>query len=257
MDAILSPRRRSLVLGLGRSRAGRMQSDADHRRRRVGLSAVQRLDDGFDLHGATEGDRARRSDAARRGSGGTRRGRRAHVDVPPRLGTLGLQPRCAARSGRAVGRRCMRYWLRRTVSVAGRMARSTSRSHRWSRRWGFGTRAVRERACRGRGDRRTPPRRLAQPVPRRCATQRDEAACRACRSTWAVSPRGMAWIARRRRSKRAASRDYMLEVGGEVRTRGVNAAGAAWRIGIEEPDAIAAAGALGRSIVRTCDGDLG
>ena len=31
--------------------------------------------------------------------------------------------------------------------------------------------------------------------------------------------------------------DYMLEVGGEVRTRGVNATGAAWRIGIEEPDA--------------------
>jgi thiamine biosynthesis lipoprotein len=30
---------------------------------------------------------------------------------------------------------------------------------------------------------------------------------------------------------------YMVEVGGEVRTRGVNAAGAAWRIGIEEPDA--------------------
>jgi thiamine biosynthesis lipoprotein len=31
--------------------------------------------------------------------------------------------------------------------------------------------------------------------------------------------------------------DYMVEVGGEVRTRGVNAAGVAWRIGIEEPDA--------------------
>lgn len=31
--------------------------------------------------------------------------------------------------------------------------------------------------------------------------------------------------------------DYMIEVGGEVRTRGRNAAGQAWRIGIEEPDA--------------------
>ncbi len=30
----------------------------------------------------------------------------------------------------------------------------------------------------------------------------------------------------------------MVEVGGEVRTRGVNAAGQAWRIGIEEPDAM-------------------
>lgn len=31
---------------------------------------------------------------------------------------------------------------------------------------------------------------------------------------------------------------YMIEVGGEVRTRGVNAAGVAWQIGIEEPDAM-------------------
>ncbi len=30
---------------------------------------------------------------------------------------------------------------------------------------------------------------------------------------------------------------YMIEVGGEVRTRGVNAAGEPWQIGIEEPDA--------------------
>jgi len=31
--------------------------------------------------------------------------------------------------------------------------------------------------------------------------------------------------------------DYMVEVGGEVRTRGRNGAGEAWRIGIERPDA--------------------
>jgi thiamine biosynthesis lipoprotein len=31
---------------------------------------------------------------------------------------------------------------------------------------------------------------------------------------------------------------YMIEVGGEVRTRGRNAQGQAWRIGIEEPDAV-------------------
>jgi thiamine biosynthesis lipoprotein len=31
---------------------------------------------------------------------------------------------------------------------------------------------------------------------------------------------------------------YMIEVGGEVRTRGRNAEGQAWRIGIEEPDAV-------------------
>ena len=32
--------------------------------------------------------------------------------------------------------------------------------------------------------------------------------------------------------------DYMIEVGGEVRTRGRNAQGQPWRIGIEEPDAV-------------------
>jgi thiamine biosynthesis lipoprotein len=31
---------------------------------------------------------------------------------------------------------------------------------------------------------------------------------------------------------------YLIEVGGEVRSRGVNAAGVAWRIGIERPDAL-------------------
>ena len=32
--------------------------------------------------------------------------------------------------------------------------------------------------------------------------------------------------------------DYMIEVGGEVRTRGRNAAGQPWQIGVEEPDAM-------------------
>lgn len=32
--------------------------------------------------------------------------------------------------------------------------------------------------------------------------------------------------------------DYMIEVGGEVRTQGSNAAGRPWQIGIEEPDAV-------------------
>ncbi len=32
--------------------------------------------------------------------------------------------------------------------------------------------------------------------------------------------------------------NYMIEVGGEVRTRGVNAFGQIWRIGIEQPDAV-------------------
>jgi len=36
----------------------------------------------------------------------------------------------------------------------------------------------------------------------------------------------------------AGVENYMIEVGGEVRTRGRNAEGRAWRVGIEEPDAL-------------------
>jgi thiamine biosynthesis lipoprotein len=36
----------------------------------------------------------------------------------------------------------------------------------------------------------------------------------------------------------AGVRDYMIEVGGEVRARGTNVHGQPWRIGIEEPDAL-------------------
>lgn len=38
------------------------------------------------------------------------------------------------------------------------------------------------------------------------------------------------------RLEAAGFRDYMIEVGGEVRAHGRNAAGASWRIGIERPD---------------------
>jgi len=36
----------------------------------------------------------------------------------------------------------------------------------------------------------------------------------------------------------AGAEHYMIEAGGEVRTRGVNAGGQSWRIGIEQPDAL-------------------
>jgi FAD:protein FMN transferase len=104
-------------------------------------------------------------------------------------------------------------------------------------RWGFGTRAVREvpaaaavAAERGHVDWRS----LSLDDARLSVTKRQ-----------AGVQIDLGGIAKGYGVDRAATAleahgvtDYMLEVGGEVRTRGVNAAGEAWRIGIEEPDAM-------------------
>jgi thiamine biosynthesis lipoprotein len=104
-------------------------------------------------------------------------------------------------------------------------------------RWGFGTRAVREvpaaaavAAERGHVDWRS----LSLDDARLSVTKRQ-----------AGVQIDLGGIAKGYGVDRAATAleahgvtDYMLEVGGEVRTRGVNAAGETWRIGIEEPDAM-------------------
>ncbi len=102
--------------------------------------------------------------------------------------------------------------------------------------WGFGTRAVREvpaaavvTAERGRVDWRS----LSLDDARLSVTKRQAGVqidLGGIAKGYGVDRAAMALEAR-------GVTDYMLEVGGEVRTRGVNAAGAAWRIGIEEPDA--------------------
>jgi thiamine biosynthesis lipoprotein len=103
-------------------------------------------------------------------------------------------------------------------------------------RWGFGTRAVREvpaaavvTAERSRVDWRS----LSLDDARLSVTKRQAGVqidLGGIAKGYGVDRAAMALEAR-------GVTDYMLEVGGEVRTRGVNAAGAAWRIGIEEPDA--------------------
>ena len=67
---------------------------------------------------------------------------------------------------------------------------------------------------------------------------RREGAPRTCAPTCPASPRATASTGRRWRSTRWASRDYMVEAGGEVRTRGLNAEGRPWQIAIEQPDAV-------------------
>jgi thiamine biosynthesis lipoprotein len=56
--------------------------------------------------------------------------------------------------------------------------------------------------------------------------------------TWVASPRVIGVDRRPRRCWTQGVEHFMVEVGGEVRTAGRNHLGQAWRIGIEEPDAM-------------------
>lgn len=102
--------------------------------------------------------------------------------------------------------------------------------------WGFGTRAVRRMPAAvdvERGRRLVDWRSLSLDAARRQAVKRH-----------AGMHADLGGIAKGYGVDRAAAalearsvRHYMLEAGGEVRTRGLNAAAQPWRIGIEQPDA--------------------
>ena len=51
----------------------------------------------------------------------------------------------------------------------------------------------------------------------------------------------------------AGLRDYMVEIGGEVRVRGQNPEGEAWRVGVERPTADAAGARAVQAILRVRD----
>jgi thiamine biosynthesis lipoprotein len=234
MDTILSPRRRSLVLGLGA----------------LALAGCSRTPTASKAPGYTQ-------------FGGATMGSTYTV----RLKALGHDKAALRVAVQAaldeVDQRMSMYRPDSELSAFNRAAGGTTvrlsdpmysvlvaadRTSRWSNgafdvtvaplveRWGFGTRAVREvpaaavvTAERGRVNWRS----LALDDARVSVTKRQ-----------AGVQIDLGGIAKGYGVDRAATAleargvtDYMLEVGGEVRTRGVNAAGAAWRIGIEEPDA--------------------
>ncbi len=97
MDAIVSHRRRTVLLGIGALTLAGCSRAPD------ALSSTGYLQFGGSTMGSgyTVRLKAREQDGpapARCGSGRARRGRRPHVDVQSGLGTVGIQPR--------VGRRC-------------------------------------------------------------------------------------------------------------------------------------------------------
>jgi len=234
MDAILSPRRRSLVLGLGAlalGGCGKTPVATDAQRylhfggATMGSSYTVRLQTtGSDEEGLRTAVQSALDEVDERMSMFRAESELSAFNRAPAAATVALsEPLCdvlviADRTSRWSGGAF-------DVSVAPLVER-----------WGFGTRSGRsvpkatlvaaERSHVGWGALSFDPARRR--VTKRHAGQQLDLGGIAKgygvdRGAMALEARGIA--------------NYMVEVGGEVRTRGINAAGAAWRIGIEEPDA--------------------
>ena len=234
MDAILSPRRRSLMMGIGALALGGCQ-------RAPGTTEALRY---LHLGGSTMGSsynvrlRAPERDVARLSAVV----QAALDDVDDRMSMFQPQSELSNLNRAAQGTPvALSDELYSVLCTANEVSR-------WSygafdvtvaplvEQWGFGTRASRHVPAPGSvaaERRRVDWRSFAIDASRRTVTKR-----------LAGLQVDLGGIAKGYGVDRAAMAleahgvtDYMLEVGGEVRTRGVNAAGAAWRIGIEEPDA--------------------
>ena len=194
--------------------------------------------------------------AACPGAGDARRRRRAHVAVPRRLGTGGLQPRRRRRPVAMSERFCSRSGGRGRRQPTGPVAPSMSPSRRSSNAGALAraaTRAVPAAAALADERRRVDWRSLALD---RVAAQRDQAPCRAAGSTSAASPRAMGSTAPRLRSsaRRRALHDRGRRRGPHARRQCRRRAVAHRHRGARRD---AAARALGRAAVRPGDGDLG
>lgn len=235
MDAILSPRRRSLVLGMGAlalSGCGRVPGTA---------ATPSYLQLGGSTMGSTYNVRLRapESDAARL---------RAVIqaaldDVDDRMSMFQPQSELSSLNRAAEGTPItLSDELYDVLSAACEVSR-------WSEgafdvtvaplveHWGFGTRASRRVPTPGAvaaERRRVDWRSLALDASRRTVVKRHaglQADLGGIAKGYGVDRVAAALEAR-------GVRDYMVEVGGEVRVLGRNAAGHAWRIGVEEPDAL-------------------
>jgi thiamine biosynthesis lipoprotein len=235
MDAILSPRRRSLVLGLGA----------------VALTGCGRAPDTAEtpryLHfnGTTMGStynvrlRARESDTAR-----LRAVIQAALDeVDDRMSMFQPQSELSTLNRTAPGTPiALSDELHDVLSAACEVSRWSDGAFDVTvaplvEQWGFGTRTSRRVPAPGAvaaERRRVDWRSLALDASRRTAVKRHaglQADLGGIAKGYGVD-RAVAALETR------GVQDFMVEVGGEVRTRGVNATGHAWRIGIEEPDAM-------------------
>ncbi len=235
MDAILSPRRRSLMLGLGALALGGCG-------RAPGTADAPRY---LHIDGSTMGStynvrlRAPEHDAVKL---------RAVVqaaldDVDDRMSMFRPQSELSTLNSVARGTPVeLSDELFTVLSAADEVSRWSDGAFDVTvaplvEEWGFGTRASRQVPAPGlvaAERRRVDWRGLALDASRRTVTKRNDrmqADLGGIAKGYGVDRAAAALEAR-------GVHDYMVEVGGEVRTRGVNAAGQAWRIGIEEPDAM-------------------
>lgn len=235
MDAILSPRRRSLVLGMGAlalGGCGRVPGTAETPRYlHIGGST---MGSAYNVRlRAPEGDAARLRAVIQA----------ALDDVDDRMSMFQPQSELSSLNRAAQGTPvALSDELYEVLSAACEVSRWSDGAFDVTvaplvEHWGFGTRASRRVPAPGAvaADRlRVDWRSLELDASRRTVIKRH-----------AGLQADLGGIAKGYGVDRAAAalesrgvQDYMVEVGGEVRTRGVNAAGHAWRIGIEEPDAM-------------------
>jgi thiamine biosynthesis lipoprotein len=233
MDAILSPRRRSVVLGLGSLAlvgCGRTPSASGETYLQFGGSTMG--------SGYTVRLRAHERDGAR-----LRTEMQAALDaVDARMSMFSPDSELSALNRASAGNAVsLSEPLYEVLAAADRVSRWSGGAFDITvaplvERWGFGTHRVKAvpavadlAADRSRVDWRSL---VLDPATHRVTkrapfVQADlggiAAGYGADRAAAALEARGIV--------------DYMVEVSGEVRARGVNAAGRAWRIGIEEPDA--------------------
>jgi thiamine biosynthesis lipoprotein len=235
MDAILSPRRRSLVLGMGAlalGGCGRIPGTAETSRY---------LHIGGSTMGSTYNVRLR----APEGDAGRLRAviQAALDDVDDRMSMFQPQSELSTLNRAAQGTPvALSDELYDVLSAACEVSRWSDGAFDVTvaplvEHWGFGTRASRRVPAPGAvaaERRRVDWRSLELDASRRTAIKRQaglQADLGGIAKGYGVDRAAAALEAR-------GVQDYMVEVGGEVLTRGVNAAGHAWRIGIEEPDAM-------------------
>jgi thiamine biosynthesis lipoprotein len=235
MDAILSPRRRTLVLGMGALALGGCG------RAPGTVESPRYLHLGGSTMGSTYNVRLR---APERDAAALRSVIQAALDdVDDRMSMFQPQSELSSLNRAAPGTPVtLSNELYEVLSAAQEVSRWSGGAFDITvaplvEQWGFGTRASRRvpaPAVVAAERRRVDWRSLALDADRRTVVKRH-----------AGLQADLGGIAKGYGVDRAAAaletrgvQDYMVEVGGEVRTRGVNAAGHAWRIGIEEPDAM-------------------
>jgi thiamine biosynthesis lipoprotein len=230
MDAILSPRRRSLLLGFGALALAGCGRSTDARYRQFG--------------GATMGSSwTVRCSAGRGDEGGLKAAVQVALDaVDDRMSMFRPDSEVSAFNAAAPDKRILlSEELYRVLSAATDVSRWSNGAFDVTvaplvERWGFGTRAGRAVPAAGviAADRR----RIGW---QSLMLSEDRSATKATVGLHT----DLGGIAKGYAVDRAAAaldargvEHYMIEVGGEVRARGINAEGRAWRIGVEEPDAM-------------------